>query len=66
MYQISIGKSQHEFKCTPSDAREMFNTLRGDPKLGHQVQFVETHYLTNGLRGYVNYPKLRQEFISFV
>nr|CCA15807.1 conserved hypothetical protein [Albugo laibachii Nc14] len=51
LYQISIGELQHEFRCTPSDAREMYNALREDPKLGDQVQFVETHYLSNGLRG---------------
>ncbi|GMF17024.1 unnamed protein product [Phytophthora fragariaefolia] len=50
-YEISVGRAQQSFECSPSRALEVFKKLLRDKKCAGQLRFIEMNCLKDGLIG---------------
>ncbi|POM80444.1 Hypothetical protein PHPALM_1719 [Phytophthora palmivora] len=50
-YEISVGRTQQTFECSPSKALEVFKKLSRDKKCAGHLRFIETNCLKDGFIG---------------
>ncbi|KAG7390082.1 hypothetical protein PHYPSEUDO_008785 [Phytophthora pseudosyringae] len=50
-YEISVGRAQQTFECSPSRALEVFKKLARDKNCAGQLRFIEMNCLKDGLIG---------------
>ncbi|KAE9347210.1 hypothetical protein PF008_g7908 [Phytophthora fragariae] len=50
-YEISVGRAQQSFECSPSRALEVFKKLSKDKKCTGHLRFIEMNCLKDGLIG---------------
>ncbi|KAG3182842.1 hypothetical protein PC128_g14497 [Phytophthora cactorum] len=65
-YEISVGRAQQTFECSPSRALAVFKKLSRDKKCADQLRFIETNCLKDGFIGslkrmYASPPQISTE-----
>ncbi|EEY56283.1 uncharacterized protein PITG_20675 [Phytophthora infestans T30-4] len=50
-YEISVGRVQQTFACSPSRALEVFKKISSDKKCADHLRFIETNCLKDGFIG---------------
>lgn len=55
-YEISVGRAQGTFECTPARVVDLYKTLLRDRAVAEQLRFIETQYFQRGLLAYVASP----------
>ncbi|ETN04864.1 hypothetical protein PPTG_14624 [Phytophthora nicotianae INRA-310] len=63
-YEISVGRAQQTFECSPSRALEVFKKLSRDKKCADQLRFIEVNCLKDGLMGSLKRMYVSPEQIS--